>query len=112
MSTQTSVSNVHRKSEGPGEGLGQSHIQQGTLPGVSAGQSLVLTQTDITVHKVVLSKPNIVIKSEEVLLEDGEVLEEGQTYMLRDRQGNSKMMIWKESQFHPVATDRLENSMH
>ena len=53
-----------------------------------------------------------VINPGKVVLEGGGEFEEGQTYIIRDRQGNSQMRIWKEGKFYPVATDRLENGMH
>lgn len=74
----------------------QSPVQVQTVStNLSNPQSLVKTG----VHMQKINKNNVV-------LEGGGQFEEGQAYVIRDRMGNARTMIWQNNEFHPFDKEK------
>ncbi|XP_052778900.1 protein wech-like [Mya arenaria] len=71
--------------------------EQGTINGL--GQiSFILTN----LNQTLTSPLSFRIDKNNVVLEGGGQFEEGQAYMIRDRQGNARKMIWTKGDFMPL----------
>ena len=87
-----------------------SHVNQRNVLGGANPSPVQVPSTSNTQDQNSLSNPMTNINTDNVVLEGGGQFVEGQAYMIRDKTGQSRTVIWRQGHFVPPTEENKNTS--